>query len=77
MQVLQQTLATQQAQLLAEVATRDTRIQQVSQEGHHQQQALAASLAQVQAALATQRHEAEQVRARSRVPYDRTICASA
>ena len=59
--MLQQTLQAQQAAAMSEVASRDARIQQLSQENQHAQQSLQTTLTQTQMAVSTQKHEAEQV----------------
>jgi hypothetical protein len=60
-QVLHQMLQSQQSGLLAEVTARDSRIQQLSDDNKHSHQLLAAALQQMQAAMSSQKHEAEQV----------------
>lgn len=61
MQALHQAMQAQHGTLLAEVAARDARIQQLSQEGSHAQQALHGTVQQMQALLASHKLESEQV----------------
>ena len=58
---LQQTMQAQHSTLLAEVAARDARIQHLSQEGSHAQQALQGAMQQMQALVASHKHDSEQV----------------
>ena len=60
-QVLQQTLQGQQTAMLAEVAARDARIQQLADDNKHAQLAFTSALHQMQSALTAQKHDSAQV----------------